>query len=96
MKNKNGIRTRYNAKLRDLRSTVRSTLLRLALGLGIAAVLMRRFAPSTRKPIRDPFTKTVQEGLQRGREGIEPVGKRLESDLVELPKHVEERIHHTT
>jgi gas vesicle protein len=82
----------HNAEMHAIRSMTRLTVLYLALGLGIGAVLVLLFAPTSGKKIRDELAKTIEDGLQNGREVVEPMAKRLEKDLDELHKNVEERI----
>ena len=54
------------------------------------------FAPSTGKKVRDELARTVEEGLQNGREAVEPMVKHLEKDFDALHKNVEERVNSLT
>jgi len=92
MMNNDRIYYSHNAETHALRAMLRLTLLCLTIGLGIGAVLALLFAPASGKKIRDELAKTVEDGLQNGREAVEPMVKRLEKDFDELHKSVEERL----
>jgi gas vesicle protein len=79
-------------QLHALRDRLKLTALFLTFGLGIGAILALLFAPSSGKKVRDDLAQTVEEGLNAGREVVEPLVKRLEKDFDELRKHVEERL----
>lgn len=81
-----------SAKMRAVREMVRTVLLCLMFGLGIGAVLALLFAPSSGKKIRAQLTKTMEEGLNSGRDAIEPMVKRVEKEFDELHQSVEEHI----
>ena len=82
----------HNSEVRATRFMIRLTVLCLIIGLGIGAVLALLFAPVSGKKIREELARTVEDGLQNGRETVEPMVKRLEKDVDELHKNVEERI----
>ena len=82
----------HNAETQAMHATIRLTLLFLTIGLGIGAILALLFAPASGKKIRDELAKTVEDGLESGREAVEPMVKRLEKDFDELHKRVEERV----
>ena len=75
-----------------MRAMIRLTLLFLAIGVGIGAVLALLFAPTSGKKTRAELAKTVEDGWQTGRDAVEPMVKHLEQDFDELHKNVEERI----
>jgi gas vesicle protein len=81
-----------NAEAHAMRAMLHLTLLCLAIGLAIGAVLALLFAPATSKKIRESLAKSVAEGLQTGREAVEPVVKHLEKDFDALQKNVEARV----
>lgn len=81
-----------DGKMRAVRAMFRATLLRLLFGLAIGAVLALLFAPSSGKKIRKQLAKTMEEGLNNGRDAVEPMVKRVEKEFDELHKSVEERI----
>ena len=82
----------HDAETHAMHSMLRLTAICLIAGLGIGAVLTLLLAPTSGKKIRDGLTKTVEDGLQNGREAVEPMVKRLEKDFDELQKNVEEHI----
>jgi gas vesicle protein len=84
----------HDAELQARREMAKSTLLRLILGLSIGAVAALLFAPSSGKKTRADLAKTVEDGLNSGRDAVEPVVKRMEEELGDLRKRVEERIPH--
>jgi gas vesicle protein len=79
-------------KMRAMREMARATLIFLLFGLGIGAVLALLFAPSSGKKVRHDLANTVEEGLNNGRDAVEPMMKRLEKEFDELRKSVEERL----
>ena len=81
-----------HAKMRAVREMARATLLCLIFGLGIGAVLALLFAPSSGKKIRAQLAKSMEQGLNHGRDAIEPMVKRVEKEFDELHKSVEEHI----
>ncbi len=84
----------HDAETRAQQAMTRLTLLCLLLGLGIGAALALLFAPATGKNFRNELAKTVEDGLQNGREVVEPLVKHLGNDIAELQKNVEERVNH--
>jgi gas vesicle protein len=82
----------HDAELRARRETTITTLLRLILGLSIGAVVALLFAPSSGKKTRADLAKTVEEGLNSGRDAVEPLVKRMEEELGDLRKKVEEQV----
>ncbi len=67
MKNKNRMRTLYNKQMHHLRATVRSTMIRMAIGLGVVAFFIHHLSPSTAKPRRASLANIIQPELQRER-----------------------------
>lgn len=87
-------RTYYSndSKTRAMRRlTVLSGLI-LLIGLGTGAVLALLFAPSSGKQTRHDLTKAIEEGLQSGRDAVEPMVKELEGQFSDLRESVEERV----
>jgi gas vesicle protein len=82
----------HDAETHANHATVRLTLLCLAVGLGIGAVLALMYAPTTGKKVRNELAKTVEDGLQNGREAVAPMVKNLGKDFDELQKNVEDRL----
>ena len=82
----------HTAETHAMRAMLRLTLVCLIAGLGVGAVLTLLFAPGSGKKVRDDLAKTVEDGLQNGREAVEPMVKRMEKEFDDLQKSVEERI----
>jgi gas vesicle protein len=82
----------HDAELQARRATTITTLLRLILGVSIGAVVALLFAPSSGKKTRADLAKTVEEGLNTGRDAVEPLVKRMEDEIGDLRKKVEETI----
>ena len=92
MMNNDRIYYSHNAETHAMHAMIRLTVLCLTLGLGIGAVLALLFAPASGRKIRKELAKTVEDGLQNGREAVEPMVKHLEKNLDDLQKSVEERV----
>jgi gas vesicle protein len=90
MMNNDRIYYSRSAKMHAMRSMIRLTLLCLAIGLGVGAILALLFAPASGKKIRDGLGRSIEDGWQNGRQAVEPMAKRLEKDFDELHKNVEE------
>lgn len=93
----NNERTYYShdAEMREMRNRTVFTLLFMTLGLGLGAVLALLFAPSSGKDTRHEIAGNVEDGLQAGRENLEPTIKKLEKEFSEFRKNVEERLNHS-
>jgi gas vesicle protein len=63
----------------------------LAGGLAMGAAAALLLAPSSGKKTRQDLGKAVEEGLNNGREVVEPAIKQLEKELADLRKSIEER-----
>ena len=92
----NNERTYYShdAEMRAMRDRTMLTLVFLTFGLAIGAALALLFAPTTGKQTRDDLARSMGEGLNNGREALDPMVKRLEEEFSELRKNVEERLSH--
>jgi gas vesicle protein len=82
----------HDAEMHSMRARTIFTLVFLTLGLSIGAVLALLFTPTSGKSARRELKKKVEGGLNTGRETFEPVAKRLEEQLHDLRKSVEERL----
>ncbi len=82
----------HDAEKHAQRDMGKSMLFRLMLGLGIGAALALLFAPSSGKKTRTDLAKTVEDGLTTGRDAVEPIAKRVEEELGDLRKNVEDRV----
>lgn len=84
----------HDAKMHALRNRTTLTLAFLTLGLGVGAALAVLFSPVSGKKARQDFAESVEEGLNTGRESIEPVINRLEEQFNGLRKSIDERLKH--
>ncbi len=87
-------RTYYSreAEMRAARDKSMATLVFLAFGLGVGAALALLFAPKPGDKVREDLAHTVGEGLNSGRDAVEPALKRLEKEFADLRKKVDDRI----
>jgi gas vesicle protein len=87
-------RTYYSrdAEVRAARDKSVATLVFLAFGLGVGAVLALLFAPKPGDKVREDLAHSVEEGLNSGRETVSPALKRLEKEFADLRKKVDDRI----
>ncbi len=90
----NNNRTYYSreAEVRVARDKAVLTFIFLAFGLGVGTALALLFAPHPGKEIRDELAHAMEEGLNSGREAVNPTLKRLEKEFSELRKKVDDRI----
>ncbi len=82
----------HDAEAQAMSDRTRLTLLCLLLGLGIGTALALLFAPSSGKKTRADLAKTVEDGLNTGREVVEPLVKRVEEEFADLRQNVEEHV----
>jgi gas vesicle protein len=82
----------HDSEVQAQRFQAMLTFLFLLFGLGIGAALALLFAPKSGEQVREALAKNVKDGLQSGRENIEPVVKRIEKEFAELQKNVEEHL----
>ena len=82
----------HDAEMHALRDRTMLTLIFLTFGLGIGAVLALLFAPSSGKTTRHDLVKSVEEGLQTGRDTVEPMVRQVEKEFGDLKKNVEEHL----
>jgi len=85
-------RTYYSreAEMQAQREQLGTTLLFIALGLGIGAVLALLFAPASGKEIRDDLSHTIEERLGKPTSGLSI--DKLEKEFSDLRKKVEHRL----
>lgn len=79
----------HNAEMPAMRDRTVLALVLLTLGAGIGATLALLFAPSSGKTVRHDLAKNFEEGLNTGRETVEPLVKRLEEKFAELRESVD-------
>lgn len=80
------------AELQAKREQVIATLVFLALGLGIGAVLALFFAPRSGAEIRQGLASTLEDRLETSREATMKALHKLEGDFNELRQKVEQSI----
>jgi gas vesicle protein len=90
----NGYRTFYskNAKLHMIRNVIVLSGLILTIGLGTGVVLALLFAPSTGKQTRHDLAKKIEEGVQTGRDAVEPKVKQFEEQFSDMRETVGEQL----
>lgn len=82
----------HDAEMRAMHNRTMLTLVCLAFGLGIGAALALLFAPTSGKIARHDLARSVEEGVQTGRDTVGPVVKRVEQEFDDLKKNVEEHL----
>lgn len=82
----------HDAEMHAMQDRAVLTLVFLAFGLGIGAVLALLFAPTSGKKARRELTRSVEQGLKDGREIVEPMVEQVEKEFSELKKNVEGRL----
>jgi gas vesicle protein len=90
--NKSRIYYSNDAEAKAIRQMTIMTLIWLAVGLGIGAIMALFFAPTSSKKLRKSLSKNFEEGLNSGQEAIEPVVKKLEKEVADLRHTLEDRI----
>lgn len=68
------------------------TVVFLALGLGIGAVLALLFAPGAGSSTRQKISEALDEGYRRGRDATNDALKQLEPEFPDLRKKVDELV----
>ncbi|NWF68398.1 MAG: YtxH domain-containing protein [Chloroflexi bacterium] len=84
----------HDAEMQALRGRAVLMLVFLTFGLGIGAALAVLFSPVSGKKARRELAESLGDGLNTGRESIEPFMKRLEEQFNDLRKSVDERMKH--
>lgn len=80
------------AEMAAMRSRTILTMVFLVIGLTIGALLALLFAPDDGESTRKELAKGVEDGLNTGRETLEPMIKQLEDQFNDLRKNVEDRL----
>lgn len=83
-------RTYYSHEAEMYESRKNAALLLIALGIGAAAALM--LAPNSGQKTRENLMNGIEQGVNKGRDAVDPAIKRLEKELAEVRKNIEERI----
>jgi gas vesicle protein len=76
----------HDAEMHAMHNRTVLTLVCLAFGLGIGAALALLFAPTSGKIARHDLARSVEEGVQTGRDTVGPVVKRVEKEFDDLKK----------
>ncbi len=92
MSNTNRTYYSHDAEQRATRERITLTIVCLMFGLGIGTAMALMFAPSDGKKTREELFRTLEEGVQNGRERVEPTVVKLEKEMHDLRKKVEERL----
>jgi gas vesicle protein len=79
----------HDAEIHAMRIKALITVVSLTSGLVIGAGLALLFAPATGKTTRHNISKNVEEGVQTGRDTIEPMIKQAKKDLNELREKID-------
>lgn len=90
--NNNRIDYSHDAEMHAMHTRTVLTLVFLTFGLGIGGALALLFSPISGKKARHEFVESLGDGLNTGRESIEPLMKRLEEQFNDLRKSVEEHL----
>ncbi len=86
----------HDAETHVKREMIALIMLALTVGLGIGALVVLLFAPSSGKKVRHDLAKSMGEDWENGRDAVDPMMKRLEEKFGEMLRNVEERITHLT
>jgi gas vesicle protein len=62
------------------------------LGLAVGLVLALMFAPKSGEQTREEIERSLEHGLKDGREAVEPSVKRMEKEIADIRRKVEERV----
>jgi gas vesicle protein len=95
MNNNERIYYSHDAEMQETRNRTIFTIIFMTLGLGLGAVVALLFAPASGKDTRDEIAGNVEDGVQTGRDKLEPTMKKLEKEFSEFRKSVEERLNHS-
>jgi gas vesicle protein len=86
----------HESEERAARRNTALIVLALSVGAGVGAAAGLMFAPNTGQKTREDLTHglehSVEQGISKGHEMIDPALKRLEKDMAELRKNVEEKL----
>jgi gas vesicle protein len=80
------------AEMKAIRRMTMMTVLWLALGLAVGAVMALLYAPAAGKKTRHNLSRNFEEGWSHSQDAIEPMVKKLEKEVGELRQTVEDRI----
>ena len=79
----------HDAEIHEMWIKALISVTSLTSGLVIGAGLALLFAPATGKTTRHNLSKNVEEGMQTGRDSIEPMMKKAKKDLNELREKID-------
>jgi len=81
-----------DAELQANRDKTLMAVVLMAIGLGIGAALALLFAPASGEETRHEISHKFEDGVNDGRETVEPVMKRLEHEIADLRQRFQDRI----
>ena len=82
----------HEAETKAMRRMTMWTVLWMALGLSVGAIVALLYAPTAGDKMRHTLAKNIEEGISTGQEALEPTMKRLEKEMGELRHTVEDGI----
>lgn len=82
----------HDAEIHAVHAMTRLMVFCLMVGLGIGAIVAVLFSPLSGKQVREDLSKTVEDGLNNGRQAVKPVVKRVEKEIGDLQKTVEDHL----
>ncbi|MBZ0318816.1 MAG: YtxH domain-containing protein [Anaerolineae bacterium] len=86
----------HKAEVRAARKNTALVVLAFSIGAGLGAVAGLIFAPTSGQKTRDELASSLEHGLEqsvsKGHEMVDPTLKRIEKELVELRKKVEDKV----
>jgi gas vesicle protein len=82
----------HDAEMHSLHNRTVMTLIFLMLGLGVGAIFALLFAPSSGQSSRRDLAQSVDEGLQSGRDAVQPIVKQVKKEFGDLQKTLREHL----
>jgi len=90
MNNNDRVYYSHEAEMYAMHDRTVLAILFLIFGLGIGATLALLFAPLSGKSTRQEIGKSMEVGLNNGRDAVEPMVKRVEKEFEDLKKNIED------
>lgn len=86
----------HEAEVRAARKNAALIVLALSVGASIGAAAGLMFAPNSGHKTREDLTNSIEHGLEqgihKGHEMVDPTLKRIEKELADLRKNVEDKV----
>ena len=82
----------HDAEMRVMRDRLALVAICLLLGVSMGSVLALLFAPASGKRTRDELTHSLESGMHKGRERVEPAIAQLQHDIQDLRRKVDARL----